>query len=218
MSQEPGNLEEKRQKALQKLRSNRGKDRPPGESRQKAKADGVKVLLKDFRDTYRAKRDLLQDPELVEKTKVEVEDPQQLPRISKALKRLQEKDEKTTEAAQRLKEARQRFKATKEQYKQEEQKSPTEIREESEVTDEAPAKRQKLRQDLLSADFFKTASKWLGSVRTDPELTSTPVEEVEFLHKQAVYRHKVLKIMLDDTQREIDALESYLKIANSVSN
>lgn len=217
MSQDPNKLEEKRQKALQKLRANRGKDRPPGESRQKAKADGVKVLLKDFRDTYRAKRDLLQDPELVEKTKVEVEDPQQLPRISKSLKRLEEKEEKTAEAVQRLKEARQRFKATKESQKQQEQQSAEEVRD-SEVSEEAPGKRQKLRQDLLSADFFKTASKWLGSVRTDPELTSTPVEEVEFLHKQALYRYKVLKIMLEDTQREIDALESYLKIANSVSN
>lgn len=215
MTEERQRLEQKRQKALERLRANRGKQRAAAETRQQAKADAVKVLLKDYRDAYRQQKVQIQASEESQTVQTPTE-PEQLPRLLKASEKVKEKEQKTAEAAERLKEARQRFKQAK-QARQAGGEGGRETEEQEPADTPTPTvKRSQLRHDLLSADFFQTASKWLSSMKSGPHLSSTPVEEVEFLYKQAKLRYKALKIMLEDTQRELDGFEAYLRVAKSV--
>ena len=239
MSQEDTRRDEKRQKALERLRANRGKARVANKTKQEAKADEVKILIKDYRDSYRSHKDQLQEPENQQRdqpqTDTEKLDPQSLPKIAKASKWLQEKQEKTSEAIERLKESRKRFKEIRKAKKAESvtpkiEAEPAMLKmgaelitpEMEEAEEDIPSqvklpKRQQLRHDLLSADFFKSASKWLSSINVEPRPSSSSIEEVEFLYKEAKLRYKVLKIMLDDTQKELDSFEVYLRMAKSTS-
>lgn len=218
MSTEPTPLDEKREKALQRLRGNRGKERTGTTSRQEAKADGVKVLLKDYRDVYREQKAEFQKTEGYEPPPLPAE-PEELPKFAKASDRLKEKEAALAESVNRLKEARQRFKEAKESRKLAPEPPAALKTPESDGEQEAgAAKRQNLRKDMLSADFFKSASQWLGSIRAEPHLSSTSLEEIETLYQQAKYRYKVMKILLEDTQRELDGFEAYLRMAQSLPN
>ena len=230
MSQEDTKIDEKRQRALERLRANRGKARVANKTRQEAKADEVKSLLKGYRDSYRSHKEQLEEPENQQKDQPQVDpeklDPQSLPKIAKASQRLQEKQEKTSEAVERLKESRKRFKKARKAKQAESvtNKIGAELitPEMEEAEEDIPSqvklpKRQQLRHDLLSADFFKSASQWLSSINVEPRLSSSSIEEVEFLYKEAKLRYKVLKIMLDDTQKELDSFEVYLRMAKSTS-
>jgi hypothetical protein len=214
MTQDPKSLDEKRTKALQRLRGNRGKERSSSENRQKAKGDSATLLLKEYRDGYRQEKKQLQEAEEIEILEA-VQDPEQLPRLMKAADRLQEKEDTSAEALQRLKDVRQRIK----QARQAKQAQLNQL-EAKELTNPSapPLKHQQLLQDALSADFFKSASQWLGNIRSDPHLSSTPLEEIELLYDQAKYRYKVLKLLLDDTQKELDSFEAYLRMAKSSLN
>jgi hypothetical protein len=221
MTQDHDSLDKKRQKALDRLRNNRGKERSGGENRQKGKGDTATLLLKEYRDSYRQEKKQIQESEGVETPEI-VQDPEQLPRLQKASDRLKEKEEQSSEAVQRLKDMRQRLKQAKQARQAKLQSLETEDLQEEvarESTSELPAgkpvKRQQLRQDVLSADFFKSASQWLGTIRSEPHLSSTSLEEIESLYDQAKYRYKVLKILLEDTQRELDGFEAYLRMAQS---
>lgn len=215
MSQEDTKIDEKRQKALERLRANRGKTRVANKTKQEAKADQVNILIKDYRDIYRSHKDQLTKTENLQETETQV-DPEQLPKIAKVARRLQEKEEKTSEAVERLKEARKRLKQVR-KAKQIELTTPKTEAEEHLPPQVQLPKRQQLRQDILTADFFKSASQWLSSINAEPRLSSSSIEEVEFLYKEAKYRYKALKIMLEDTQRELDSFEVYLRMAKSTS-
>lgn len=216
-------MDEKRQRALERLRANRGKERTVSNSTPDVKADSVKVLIKGFREGYRSYKDELAATEPSEEVQVSSPEdadsevtPESLPRVAKAVQRLQEKEQNTVAAIARLKEARQRLKQIR---KERQDRQATSVAGEAEPSsaETEPPKRQQIRQDLLTADFFKGASEWLNTIGTDPRLSSSSIEEVEALYKEAQYRQRVLKIMLEDTQRELDSFEVYLRMARAAA-
>ncbi|MEM9005198.1 MAG: hypothetical protein AAGE59_16960 [Cyanobacteria bacterium P01_F01_bin.86] len=213
-------MNEKRQKALEKLRANRGKERVASKTRQEIKADSVNALIRGYHDAYRSHKEPFQELTGLQATATsetaEKIAPEDLPEVAKAARSLQRKESEAAAAIERLKDARQRLKQVR-KVKQTEPIAPTdETAGDVAATVELP-KRQQVRQDLLTADFFKSASQWLNTVSADPRLSSSSVEEVETLYKEAKYRYKVLKIMLEDTQRELDSFEVYLRMAKSAS-
>lgn len=82
----------------------------------------------------------------------------------------------------------------------------------------APAVQQRLVSQLLSEDFLENTKLWLSST-SDPakEQSSTSLEELESCHKQVKHRMKVLKVLLEDTQKELDHVELQLRAAKSVA-
>lgn len=217
MTQLKENLIEKRKNALAKLQGNRGKDRLVTENRQAVKAEGINLLVKEYREhspSAKEKKENL-DSSLAQG---EIQDVQleNLPKIAKATGKIKKKKEQTTEAVERVKETRQKLKKIREAKQQQQDESELETKN---IQDQVrqPVNRHQLKQDLLNADFWQQASQWLSGINTDIHLSSTPPEEIELLHKQAKHRYKALKLMLDDTQKELDAFEAYFRNIQSFS-
>ena len=82
------------------------------------------------------------------------------------------------------------------------------------ATSFASATQQQLIGQLLSEDFLENTRLWLSSTE-DPEKEqpSTSVEELEDCQKQVKYRMKVLKVLLAETQGELDYVELQLRAA-----
>jgi len=61
-------------------------------------------------------------------------------------------------------------------------------------------------------------AEWLGSVDADYLPSSSTPEELERLRDRAEYRLRVLKIMLSETQKELDALMIAIRAAEAVAD
>lgn len=81
----------------------------------------------------------------------------------------------------------------------------------------SPAIQQQLVSQLLSSDFLKNTQLWLSSTaEPDKEATSTSLEELEGCQNQVKYRLKVLQILSQETQRELENLELQIRIAKGL--
>ena len=180
MAKNIGELNEKRQKALDILQKNRGKQRfSPSQTRQ-TELESTQLLVKG----YPTQEELAQTiPSLGE---------QETPN-SAARKLVSLQDEEAREASLRL----QQFLKSKPLQQQD--------------TSSLPINNNlQLLQDALSTNFFEQTTKWLASSAHEPYFSSTPAEEIEEIYQQVKYRHKVLKVMLEATQKELDNLQLHL--------
>jgi hypothetical protein len=145
--------------------------------------------------------------ELVHTPTLKPETEQQLPKkISRVAKRLNKQEQTGLEALERLKNIMQSRRVRQKQLAAEGQSDL--------VVQLSQVERQQLLGDLLSTDFLQNTTQWLSSAPVDPELTSSSPQEIEAIHKQVLYRHRVLKVMLDATQQELDGIELYLRNYN----
>lgn len=217
MSRKKDHLIEKRKQALQKLQSNRGKKRSKIESNSKTKTDGTNLLAQDFIKQNHEQTQKLENSDLdSQNTDIQEIKPVNLPKIAQASAKVQDKQERTTQAVRRLQENRQKIKEIRKLKQQEQTSSSGENKTIFEQNNQQS--RHQLKQDLLTADFWQQASQWLSSINTDIHLSSTPTEEIELLYKQAKHRYQALKLMLEDTEKELDAFEAYFRNLDSLTN
>ncbi len=206
MSQEQNLRQQKRQAALNRLRQNRGKERRSDLTEQRSEVEGTKILFKGYPnvESPEAQAQLSQILPLTGEA-------QAASRISKVKERVEKQDQEILAAMERIKAALKARRNRKQQQDQEE--------EEEELTFESTqvSKRQQLINDALATDFFQNTMQWLGSMDSDPEFSSTSVEEMEELKQQAQYRYKALKVMLEETQRELDFIELQIQNRQSFS-
>ena len=78
-------------------------------------------------------------------------------------------------------------------------------------------KRQEFLQEVVSAHFKNNIQSWLSSVDPELGLSSTPLEELEQRRQEVQYRHKLLQVMLEATQRELDELELHVRAQKSLN-
>lgn len=79
--------------------------------------------------------------------------------------------------------------------------------------DQAPAssKRRELFAEIASEHFRQGMGSWLTSIPSDHGLSGTPVEELEKIREEMLYRLKLVKTIGNLMQREVDALETQIK-------
>jgi hypothetical protein len=240
MTQESGNEVEKRQKALQRLRERRGTGRAASIDRRDNELLAAKMLIKGFRQYKGEDQDVLPSEEItneileasavipaefeeLESLAVPAETEDNMPqtgipqRIAKVSKRLEQQDKEAVEAIQKMKLVLQESNARHKQ-KALERATLEHAQEKPEVSESAyskisPAERQQLLTSLLSTDFLQNTTQWLSSAPTDPEISSSSPEEIEALHKRSKYRLKVLTVLMDTAQRELEAIELYRRNA-----
>ena len=181
MTKNQGALNEKRQQALQRLQKNRGKQRFSPTQTRQTGLESTQLLVKD----YPTQEQLAQS--------IPASDEPDTP-YSIARKRVRRQEEEAWEASQRLQE----FLRSKPLLKQDASSLPIN-------------KNLQLLQDALSTNFFEQTTQWLASSAAEPDFSSTPVEEIEEIYQQVKYRHKVLKVMLEATQKELDHLQLHIK-------
>lgn len=188
---------QKRQQILQRLRENRGKLRSIASGYCVTQTESFPILLKSNTDNehLEAEKQLVEILEMSEETK-----PSLLG--STVQQKLDKHEQEVLAATQRLKEALQ----ARRKRKQEQQ-----VELESPLDTTHASKRQQLINDALATDFFRNTMQWLGNMDTEPEFSSSSLEEIEALQKQAQYRHKVLQVLLEETQTELDFLRSHIE-------
>jgi hypothetical protein len=71
--------------------------------------------------------------------------------------------------------------------------------------------RRQMFSDLLTVDFLEHTRLWISGSPDHLDLSSTPLEEVERVYEQALYRRKVLEQLEKMNEQEIDALTIYLR-------
>lgn len=206
MSQEQSLRQQKRQEALNRLRQNRGKERRSDLTEERSEVEATKILFKGYPnvESPEAQAQLSQILPLTGEA-------QTLSKTSKVKERVEKQDQEILAAMERIKAALKARRNRKQQQAKEE--------EEEELTFESTqvSKRQQLINDALATDFFRNTMQWLGSMDSDPEFSSTSVEEMEELKQQAQYRYKALKVMLEETQRELDFIELQIQNRQSFS-
>lgn len=193
-----------------------GQDIQPIEEITTAIADSSSVPLID---TLEASSLVLEDPEEFEEQvpELQADAEEVVPRkITKVSKRLAKQDQAGNEALDRLKKILQARRARQKQVLLADLASEESEIAESEISDSASLKisgmeRQQLLSSILSTDFLQNATQWLSSAPTDPELTSSSLEEIEALYKQSKYRYKVLSVLMDASQKELEAIELYMR-------
>jgi hypothetical protein len=248
MAQESNDLQEKRQKALQKLRARHGQERSPKVNAQQVKTEEMQLLLKGFKsqrqqqnteafietetlvedEIDRSERsDLVQDqdetdvlmssrgetdpgliPVLVEDDATATPE---LPKILRVRRKVIQQDQQIAEAFQKL---RQILQARRRKAQQD---SASGVQEEA-LTRLSARERQQLVSDLLSSQFLDNAFQWLSSAKTGPELSSSSLEEVEAIYQQSRYRYRVLKAMLDESEKELDTIELHLRMMRQLTS
>jgi hypothetical protein len=65
--------------------------------------------------------------------------------------------------------------------------------------------------EILSTHFQENIKSWVSSVDPKLELSSTPLAEIEQYQQEVQYRHKLLKVMLDATQKELNEIEIHIR-------
>ncbi|GEM_PF-4842324 len=210
MTQEKNSLQEKRQKALEKLQSNRGKKRTVTPPTINKKTEGLYLFTNNNQEITEITDDLNSISQEIDINELK---PDSLPKIAKASVTVKKRQEKMTEAIKRLKETRQKIKKNRKEKQQKQ-----EVQDKFSEDQNLEVNRHQLKQDILTADFWQQASQWLSGINTDIYLSSTPKEEIELLYKQAKHRYKALKLMLEDTEKELDAFEAYFRNLDSLSD
>lgn len=221
------NLSEKRKKALEKLRENIGKSELKFESLSQAVKENIGLFanIKEDEEIIEFANDLDFDED---EDNSEISEEEIIinlaksPNIGKAKQKIEDKQAKLRESSQRLKETRAKIREIRKQHQQQPKLSDLQQQEKNEKTENISEEeihhinRHQLKEDLLTVDFWQQASQWLSSISTDIHLNSSPPEEVELLYKQAKHRYKALQLMLEDTQRELDAFEVYFRNLESL--
>lgn len=184
MDGDPSQLTKKRHDALQRLRDRRGESRRNDLNQGKTELDQTKSQLKHY--ISQEKLNQVAETPPIKKSRKELEPN---PTVSDTIGRLKENI--------RVRRASKKKSATDEP-----ETSPS----------LAPlGERQQLISDLLSADFLRTTQLWLSSVENERELSSTPIAELEDYHKRVKYRFRVLKVLLEDTEHELDRIEVQIR-------
>lgn len=75
----------------------------------------------------------------------------------------------------------------------------------------SPELRRDIMAEITSAHFRANMQTWLGAVKAEDELSSTPLEDLELAQREATYRLGVLKQMVVQSERETDALELQIR-------
>lgn len=84
--------------------------------------------------------------------------------------------------------------------------------------EKAPSsKRRELFAEIASEHFRQGMGSWLTSIAPDHGLSATPVEELEKIHEEMLYRLKLVKTIGNLLQREIDALEIQIKARRTLN-
>jgi hypothetical protein len=73
------------------------------------------------------------------------------------------------------------------------------------------SKRRELFAEIASEHFRQGMGSWLTSIAPDHGLSATPVEELEKIREEMLYRLKLVKAIAAMMQREADALETQIK-------
>lgn len=73
------------------------------------------------------------------------------------------------------------------------------------------AKRRQLMAEIASDHFRQGMGAWLTSIPTDHGLSATPVEELEKIHEELLYRLKLINTISKMMGREAEALETQIK-------
>jgi hypothetical protein len=182
MIKEDGILQQKREKALQNLRERRKEERKfINESSQ---FNSSSFPLESF---------VRLDTEL----EAEIYDSEQLlPEV--------ESEKKLAEIRQRLRQAKTIRRDLKYQV---------ELNPETDypLLPSSEEKRQDLMGEILSTHFQENIKSWVSSVDPKLELSSTPLAEIEQYQQEVQYRHKLLKVMLDATQKELNEIEIHIR-------
>lgn len=199
----PGALEEKRQRALQRLRENRGKQRLRDLSAQKPEVESTQLLLKSYPTPEQLQAQLNFSDVIPSSDEVE-----QLSRFAKVQEQVYQREEEAIEAIGRLKQ----FLQGRPQNSSAIEASPSEL-----TPTPIDTGKQQFLEDTLSTNFFQDAIHWLTRVDTELDFSSTPLEEIEELYQKVKYRHKVLQMMLNDTQKELDHIQLHIQNLKSLS-
>ena len=181
MTKNQGALNEKRQQALQRLQKNRGKQRFSPTQTRQVGLESTQLLVKG----YPTEEQLAQSIPTSDEPDTA---------YSLARKQVSHQEQEAWEASQRLQE----FLRSKPLQQQDTSSLPIN-------------KNLQLLHDALSTNFFEQTTQWLASSAAEPDFSSTPVEEIEEIHQQVKYRHKVLNVMLEATQKELDHLQLHIK-------
>ncbi len=126
-------------------------------------------------------------------------------KIHRAAQRLETQEQKVRDAVQRFRDVRAAKRAQLEAPEDEETLLPPQL---------ARGERQQLIRDLISVDLLENTHHWLSGAPSEPDLSATPIEEIKALQKQVQYRHKVLSILLKETENELDMFDSYIRMVN----
>jgi len=196
MNQHREPLNHKREEALKRLRQRRGEERHLDLASQETNQHEAKSILKHYLKQEKAN----QEAETIETVKSEQFEQnfntQDLDTSSNV-----------TETIKLLRESIRDRRANK--------KQPSTETHDSLSSPASTERRQQLISELLSADFLENTQLWLTKVEDSSELSSTSLEELEEYRRQVIYRMKVLKIMLENTQSELDKLEVQIRAIQS---
>jgi hypothetical protein len=190
MIKERNILLEKREKALQNLRERRKEDRKYTSDRSSSESNSSSFPLEHF---------VQLDTEL----EAEIYDSEQLLTES-------EPDQEIAEIRQRLRQVKSLRRERKYQVELEPQTDYPALSGSQE-------KHQELMAEVLSAHFQDNIKLWVSSVDSKLELSSTSLAEIEQYQQEVQYRHKLLKVMLDTTQKELNELEIHIRALKTLN-
>ncbi|WP_016950655.1 hypothetical protein [Anabaena sp. PCC 7108] len=126
-------------------------------------------------------------------------------------------EEQLIKIRERLKQARERRKSVKLRPPEpEENGSASEENLSSTKTD--ASQRKELLQDVMSDHFRNNLKSWISSVDPDLGVSSTSVAELEEQQQEIEYRYKMLKLLLNITQEELNKIEISIRAAKSLEN
>lgn len=196
MNQHREPLNHKREEALKRLRQRRGEERHLELASQETNQHEAKSILKHYLKQEKANQ-AAETIETVDREQSEQDfDTQDFDGSSNV-----------TETIKLLRESIRNRRANKKQ-------SSTETHE-SLSSPASTERRQQLISELLSADFLQNTQLWLTKIEDGSELSSTSLEELEEYRRQVIYRMKVLNVMLENTQSELDKLDVQIRAIKS---
>jgi len=195
MNQHRQPLNHKREEALKRLRQRRGEERHLDLASQEKNQHEAKSILKHYLKQQKAN----QEAETIETVESEQ---------SEQIFDTQDFDTSST-VTETIKLLRESIRDRRANRKQ----SSTETHDS--LSSAQTERRQQLISELLSADFLENTQLWLTKVEDSSELSSTSLEELEEYRRQVIYRMKVLKVMLENTQGELDKLEVQIRAIQS---
>ncbi|MBK1989430.1 hypothetical protein A0J48_018135 [Sphaerospermopsis aphanizomenoides BCCUSP55] len=117
---------------------------------------------------------------------------------------------------ERLKQARSLRKSLKSQPSEQENGSVT--LESLSSGKSAFSERKELLEDLISDHFRNNLKSWITSVDPDLGVSSTSLVELEEHQQEIEYRYKILKLLLDITQQELNKIEIHIRASKSLEN
>lgn len=203
-------LDEKRNEALERLRKRRGSARKTTHDKvQGGDLDHIQLVIKTYKSrkaSQEAELDIEQaasDVVYSDESPLKQEPSNEVAKVARHRRKINKRDEKAGAAVKRWKEF---MEARAEQTMADSIGGAP-------LTTVSQIDRRKMVSDLLSVDFLENTQHWLSSAKGEPDYSSTPLEEVEELYRQTQYRHKVLKVLTDLNQQNLDAIELYMRNA-----